>query len=168
MRLRIYVASPLGFAEPTRLFYAEVLLPAVQKAGFEPADPWVGGTAIADALQMGDPADRVKALRHANHRIGETNERLIEKSQGVLAVLDGPDVDSGTAAEIGWAAAKGLPIVGWRSDLRRSGDNEAALVNLQVEYFINRSGGVIESTLSAALDTLRRLVTDSDGQGMRS
>lgn len=134
MRPRIYIASPLGFAEPTRLFYDEVLLPAVQNLGLEPADPWAGGTAISDALKVRDPAERVDALRHANHSIGETNEWLIESSQGVLAVLDGPDVDSGTAAEIGWAAAKGLPVVGWRSDIRRSGDNEAALVNLQVEY----------------------------------
>jgi nucleoside 2-deoxyribosyltransferase len=63
-------------------------------------------------------------------------------------VLDGVDVDSGTAAEIGYAFAKGKPIVGYRSDMRLSADNEALMVNLQVEYFIRASGGDIVSTLA--------------------
>lgn len=158
---RVYVASPLGFSEPTRNFYEAVLLPAVREAGLEPADPWAGGSAIADALSITNTAERLDALRKANHGIGEANELLIGHSRGVLAVLDGSDVDSGTAAEIGWAAAKGLPIVGWRSDLRQSGDNDAAVVNLQVEYFIVRSGGRIESTLASALANLAKLVGTS-------
>lgn len=36
----------------------------------------------------------------------------------VVAVLDGPDVDSGTAYEIGYARAKGKPVVGLKTDLR--------------------------------------------------
>jgi nucleoside 2-deoxyribosyltransferase len=65
-------------------------------------------------------------------------------------VLDGADVDSGTAAEIGYAFACGRPIVGYRSDLRRAGEHDGVVVNLQVEYFIRASGG----TIVAALDDL--------------
>jgi uncharacterized damage-inducible protein DinB len=73
-------------------------------------------------------------------------------------VLDGVDVDSGTAAEIGYAFARGKPIVGYRGDLRLAADDEALTVNLQVEYFIRASGGDIVATLGeipgalAALD----------------
>jgi nucleoside 2-deoxyribosyltransferase len=75
--------------------------------------------------------------------MGATNRRAIDAAQGVVAVLDGTDVDSGTAAEIGYAFARGKLIVGYRGDFRLSADNEGGLVNLQVEYFIRESGGTI-------------------------
>lgn len=37
----------------------------------------------------------------------------------VIANLDGPDVDSGTAKEIGHAKERGQTVIGWRADLRR-------------------------------------------------
>jgi nucleoside 2-deoxyribosyltransferase len=154
----VYVASPLGFTEPMRHFYEAVLLPNVVAAGLDPLDPWVGGASIAAALQVEEPAERRRALATANREVGAANVELIDRAAGVLAVLDGTDVDSGTAAEIGWAAARPIPIVGWRSDLRRSGDNEATVVNLQVEHFIERTGGTIETDLHAAVDALRRLL----------
>jgi nucleoside 2-deoxyribosyltransferase len=76
----------------------------------------------------------------------------------VVAVLDGVDVDSGTAAEIGYAFARGKLIVGYRGDFRLSADNEGSIVNLQVEYFIRESGGTIVERyedLESALRPLR-------------
>ena len=70
----------------------------------------------------------------------------------VLAVLDGTDVDSGTAAEIGYAFAKGRPILGYRGDFRLSADNEGSTVNLQVEYFITASGGTIFTSVPGQPD----------------
>ena len=67
---------------------------------------------------------------------------MLAAADAVLAVLDGPDADSGTAAEVGWAAARGTPVVGWRSDFRLA-DHEAARVNLQVEDFVIVSGGTM-------------------------
>jgi len=65
----------------------------------------------------------------------------------MVAVLDGPDVDSGTAAEIDYACARGKPIIGYRGDFRLSADNIGSTVNLQVEYFIAASGGrIVKST----------------------
>ena len=63
---------------------------------------------------------------------------MIETSAGILAQLDGVDVDSGTASEIGYGSALNLFICGVRSDFRLSSDNEGTRVNLQVEYFITR------------------------------
>jgi nucleoside 2-deoxyribosyltransferase len=82
--------------------------------------------------------------------IGARNRRLLADAAAVLAVLDGPDVDSGTAAEIGWAAACGLPVIGLRTDFRLA-EHEAAPVNLQVEDFILTSGGVLVPSLAAAV-----------------
>jgi len=42
----------------------------------------------------------------------------IDASRCVLAWLDGPDADSGTSFEVGYAYAKGLPVIGIRTDFR--------------------------------------------------
>jgi nucleoside 2-deoxyribosyltransferase len=41
----------------------------------------------------------------------------------VLVILDGADADSGSCFEVGYAFAKGLPIVGLRTDFRGSGEH---------------------------------------------
>jgi nucleoside 2-deoxyribosyltransferase len=79
---------------------------------------------------------------------------MIRAADAVLAVLDGPDVDSGTAAEIGYAAALGKPVIGLRTDTRRSGDNDATIVNLQIEWFIHHTGGTITETVGTAIQRL--------------
>jgi len=158
-----YIASPLGFSLATKRFYGDVLLPAVRSAGIEPLDPWSdqdapGQFEEAFALPISD--ERVKALTKINRRLGKANAEMIELADGVLAILDGVDVDSGTAAEIGFAAAKNKPIVGLRLDLRQSGDNEGTTVNLQVQHFIaSTGGGVLLATHTG--DEALRTVNDA-------
>jgi nucleoside 2-deoxyribosyltransferase len=89
-----------------------------------------------------------------NAKIARANTDAIETCDIVFAVLDGADVDSGTAAEIGYAYARGKTILGYRGDFRLSADNEGSIVNLQVEYFIDRSGGFIISSITALRDGL--------------
>ncbi len=86
------------------------------------------------------------------------NDRAIRECHVVVAVLDGADVDSGTASEIGFAYALGKRIYGYRGDLRSTGDNEGSIVNLQVEYWIENSGGCIVTNLTALR---QRLAKDS-------
>lgn len=57
----------------------------------------------------------------------------VNASDLVVAVLDGVDVDSGTAWEIGYAYAKGKPVIGLRTDFRELADG---IVNLMVEMSI--------------------------------
>jgi nucleoside 2-deoxyribosyltransferase len=154
---RIYVASPLGFNEPGRHWAAEVLHPRLRAAGWEVLDPWVDETgAVAAALALPPGPARIEALREMNRTIGARNRRLLAEADAVLAVLDGPDVDSGTAAEIGWAAAHDTPVIGLRTDFRLA-DHEAAAVNLQVEDFVVTSGGRLVTNLDDALGALGSL-----------
>ena len=46
--------------------------------------------------------------------------------------MDGPDPDSGTAWECGYAFAKGKPVVCYRTDFRISGDTKGAPYNLML------------------------------------
>lgn len=159
--MRIYAAGPLGFTDATRPFHDDVLVPALRARGAEVLDPWAGGGAIGAALAIADGRERIAALQSANREVAEANEAMIRACDGVLAVLDGTDVDSGTAAEIGFAAALGRPVVGWRSDVRAAGDNEGAIVNLQVQHFVEVTGGRIERSLDVAIDLLVALARRS-------
>lgn len=141
---RIYVASPLGFTDAGRMYSDTVLLPAVRAAGFEPVDPWEVDADVVHVFGLArDDPERRTRLAEVNRLVGKRNAELIRSAAGVLAILDGDDVDSGTAAEIGYAFARGKLIVGYRGDFRLSADNEGSTVNLQVEYFIRASGGTI-------------------------
>jgi nucleoside 2-deoxyribosyltransferase len=157
--LRLYVAGPLGFSEAGREFYDKTLVRLITSRGYQVLDPW--------KLTEQHRIDRVRRMRYGpkkrdawralNPKIAENNRRAIDRSDGLVAVLDGVDVDSGTAAEIGYAFAKGKRIVGYRGDFRLSADNEGSMVNIQVEYFIRASGGTITSNSNDLADVLRQV-----------
>jgi nucleoside 2-deoxyribosyltransferase len=58
--------------------------------------------------------------------------RGVEGASIVVAVLDGADADSGTCWEVGFAYAKGIPILGIRTDFRGTGDMEG--FNLMLKF----------------------------------
>jgi nucleoside 2-deoxyribosyltransferase len=159
--VKVYVASPLGFAPAGREFYYRRLLPALRRAGHDVIDPWKSPAGAAGDRARRRPYGRARrdALAVANAASARANRAALDRADAVLAVLDGADVDSGTAAEIGYAFARGTPIVGYRGDVRLTGENEGVLVNMQVEYFIRASGGTIVTRLAdvrRALAGLRR------------
>lgn len=156
----IYLAGPLGFTAAGRNYHDSQVVRRVREAGYQPLDPWCVPDEIQQAFDTprGDPA-RPAALRAANRAAGARNAEMIRAAAGVLAILDGYDVDSGTAAEIGYAAALGVPVVGLRMDTRITGDNEETIVNLQVEWFIRESGGdVLCTNLDDALDRIAEVL----------
>jgi nucleoside 2-deoxyribosyltransferase len=53
----------------------------------------------------------------------------VDQSKAVIALLDGPDSDSGTCFEVGYAYAKGIPTIGVRTDYR---DNQEKGLNLML------------------------------------
>jgi len=57
--------------------------------------------------------------RHAAAIYAACMEKLAE-ADAALAVLDGADVDSGVAYEVGQARALGKPVIGLRTDFRQS------------------------------------------------
>ncbi len=136
-RRRCYVASPLGFTEAGRDYYTQTLIPALARV-VDPVDPWT--------LTEKDEVEARGGQRDFWLEVGQRNAEAIDSCELLAAVLDGQEVDSGTASEVGYASAKGLTCFGLRTDLRESGEQGMA-VNLQVEYFIERSGGRIVGSL---------------------
>ncbi|MFN7970787.1 MAG: nucleoside 2-deoxyribosyltransferase [Acidobacteriota bacterium] len=126
-RMKLYLASPLGFAASTAA-YREELHEALSSLGVDVVDPWDSA--------MAPPRTAESALA-----IGRLNFRLIDACDAVLAVLDGSDIDSGTACEVGYARARGLVVHGLRSDVRLSGEYAELGINLQVACAVIDSGG---------------------------
>ncbi len=156
--MNVYVASPLGFAASTAAFMHEWER-ALADAGMEVLSPWANpehGAAFARAHAHAAWEDRVAALRAVNMAVGAANATMIRACDAVAAVLDGVDVDSGTASEIGFAAALGKRVFGLRTDSRQTGDNAGAAVNLQVHYFIAASGGTITHTIADLIAAMTR------------
>lgn len=159
---KIYIASPLGFSEVGRYFMKNKIMPVFKELGCEIIDPWnlTPENLIKPVMDLPFGIDKKKKLQEVNAIIGKNNTKSLLEADGIFAVLDGVDIDSGTASEIGFAAARGIPIIGYRGDFRLSADNEGSEVNLQVEYFIKSSGGRIIKTI----DNLKEVIMEVFGK----
>lgn len=124
---RLYLASPLGFSAVGGTFREE-LHQGLEAIGFEVVDPW--------DVELPAPSTREAALQ-----IGRLNVALLEQCDVVVGVLDGADVDSGVALELGYAAALGKTVHGLRTDVRLAGECAELGINLQVATAIADSGG---------------------------
>lgn len=74
----------------------------------------------------------------------------LDWADGVVAIMDGADPDSGTCWECGYAYAMKKPVVLFRSDLRRSGDADdipynAMLIGAADAHIELRLGSVDEA-----------------------
>ena len=116
-RYRIYLAAPL-FSEAERMYNTKIagILADNFFSVFVPQD-------------TGD--DSAARSEKENAKIFSANTKALENSDIILAIIDGPDADSGTAWEMGYAYGIGKPIVAMRTDFRRTGAHEH--VNLMLE-----------------------------------
>lgn len=145
---RCYVASPLGFTEAGRRFASTVLMPAL-KTVVHPVDPWK----LTSAAEW-EAARLASQERDLSLLVGRRNSEAIRSCSLLVAVLEGQELDSGTAAEIGYATALGLRCLGLRTDLRSMGE-PGTTVSLQVEAFIEESGGNVVDSLEALIAALQ-------------
>lgn len=160
-RKRVYLASPMGFAVSTRGFM-EYLVGELE-ALVDVSNPW-DDTRFDDefaAVAELDSRSEIEArLARVNSELGRANAERIDDADAVFAILDGVDVDSGTAAEIGYAFARGKYVCGLRTDFRLAGDNAGAIVNLQVQYFIEASGGRVVTSVDDFVALARSLASN--------
>ena len=112
----VYLAAPL-FSE-AELDFNRMLRDEIKSSGFNVFLPQ------EDSNNVKDRDDR-------QNIIFSKNEAAIDKSDIIVAVIDGTDVDSGTAWEIGYAYARSKPILGLRTDFRTLGIE--GTVNLMIE-----------------------------------
>ena len=85
----------------------------------------------------------------------------LDRADGVVAIMDGPDPDSGTAWECGYAYARGKPVVLFRSDIRDSGDARDIPYNAMLigaaDIHIELQLATLDDAAQAILSALRTL-----------
>jgi nucleoside 2-deoxyribosyltransferase len=131
----VYLAAPL-FSE-AELDFNRKLRDEIKSAGFRVFLPQ------EDSNNIKDEKTRQKII------FGK-NEAALKDSDIIVAVIDGVDVDSGTAWEIGYAYAHSKPILGLRTDFRTLGIE--GTVNLMIERSI-----ILCTNISELLNRLRSL-----------
>jgi nucleoside 2-deoxyribosyltransferase len=65
--------------------------------------------------------------------IFKANLQALDECDLMVAILDGPQVDDGSAWEIGYFFSQGKSVLGIRTDFRRAGEHEHSQVNLMIE-----------------------------------
>ena len=147
--MRVYLAGPL-FTLAERRFMAHLRDLAGALPGV--AALWPGDLFVDDDLAgMGQAA---------KEHIFAGCMKALDACDLVLAVLDGPSVDDGTAWEVGYAYARGLPAWGLRTDFRSAGDTAQSLVNCMIECSCQAVFRDVETALAALAERAR---LDSQG-----
>ena len=107
MSKRIYVAGPL-FSSHEREFLVSLVERLSSTTGLDAIDDFfLPHRDVGDLGMVGERNEIFSADIH-----------FLDRADIVIALLDGPDVDSGTAVELGYAYAKGEKIFGILTDRR--------------------------------------------------
>ena len=144
-RYRVYLAGPL-FSEAERAFN-RTLRDLLQAHLFQVYLPQ-------------EAAEAPGRKPDADGAIYGSHVAALQDTDVVVAVCDGPDADSGTAWEMGYATARGIPVMALRTDSRRF--NTERRLNLMLE----RSAARVLAAAEMLPQTLRSPFCDPvDGPG---
>lgn len=86
----------------------------------------------------------------------------IDWADGLVAVMDGPDPDSGTAWEVGYAYGKGKPMILIRTDIRNTasdGSNYNAMLAEAATIRVDLRVPSLAEVAAAVIDALQQLET---------
>jgi nucleoside 2-deoxyribosyltransferase len=84
----------------------------------------------------------------------------IDESDLIVGLVDGSDVDSGTAWELGYAYARTKPIVVLRTDYRSA---ESGPVNIMIQFstrvvLVNRPENCVAEGITALVDAIKHIL----------
>lgn len=146
---RVYFASPLGFNTMHKDLMEKIEQVLVSQ-GCKVFNPWKleeVDQLIAAIADIKDYETKLQAHRTICSKIGTINAQGIEWANIVFGVLDGTEPDSGTVGEIAFGSALDKMCYALRTDIRDAGEFPGVPLNLQVLYFIERTGGKLFRSL---------------------
>lgn len=105
------------------------------------------------------PQVKCKGLEDNPIKIFEKCKEGINESNLMIAILDGTDVDSGTAWEVGYSYVSNKTIIGIRTDFRQRGDDFGlnCMISKSLDFLIeeNNMGNII-NTLEDIFEEIER------------
>ncbi len=139
--MKVYLAGPL-FNQSERLFNYRIAQ-SLRDNGY---GVWLPQENFPAAVES----------EEEKRRVFEADLNALSDCDVVVAVLDGECVDSGTAFEVGYACARGMPVVGVKTDVRVFSSSEE--VNLMVEKAVKLiKTSDIQELVDKLLKTLEEL-----------
>jgi nucleoside 2-deoxyribosyltransferase len=108
----VYFAAPL-FTDAERAWNAAMVAELRRR---------LGGHEVLSPQEFCATFDGGPTTRPDFARIYRACVDHLERAAVVVAVIDGADADSGTSWEAGYACARGLPVIGLRTDWRPAED----------------------------------------------
>ena len=139
--MKVFISGPL-FSQAERDFNLKVDK-KLREHGFETFLPQRDAGKLDELIS--------KEGERAYRTIFERDLKGLEWSDVVVAILDGPDVDSGTAFEVGYAFAKGKPAVGLKTDMRVFARDE------EVNNMLAQGIKALASNLDEVVSELKKL-----------
>jgi nucleoside 2-deoxyribosyltransferase len=125
--MKLYFAAPL-FTTAERAFN-KALAVRLEAGGHGVFLPQERGPSDDLDAPIGGEGATARARSMSAGEVLEKNLRGLDWAEGVVAIMDGPDPDSGTAWECGYAYARAKPTVVLRTDFRGVGDTSGSAYN---------------------------------------
>jgi len=164
--INIYLANPLGFSVHFEKSSLESLVKLLEGIKVEGASVKVLEPFAENAKCNPPPMidkkhsyeEHESSWQEFNDKVYRTNNYdLMQNSQLMVAILNGADVDSGVACEIGKFCKKG-PIIGYRDDFRLGENIASRGINLEITGSIKESDGCIVGNLADLEKTVKEYV----------
>ena len=128
MNKTIYIAGPL-FSESERNFLEQLV--DLLSRGLTKVEGGLKVDKVEDFFLPHRDVGDAGVVRGGNDEVFEKDVRYLDETDIIVAWVDGPDVDSGTAVELGYAYARGKKIFGILTDRRKwSGSDIVGLNNM--------------------------------------
>jgi nucleoside 2-deoxyribosyltransferase len=136
---RVYIAGPL-FSKAERQWLREIISHLQKRLDVETYWSWEEqGNRILSLVEI------FEVCRHG-----------LDISDSMVAILDGSQVDDGTAWEIGYFYAKKKgPIIGLRTDFRKAGETQPSRVNAMIEGCCDLITDDLDQAVARVADSLK-------------
>lgn len=146
----IYLAGPL-FSEHERRYLEQLANVLAKGLGIDANDDIF--LPHRDAGDIG---------RHGTGRdaVFQADIQAIDEAKALVALLDGQDVDSGTAVELGYAYACGKRIFGILTDWRRWEAEQLANINNMVWGACGKGARVYREVSNELIENIRNAIRD--------
>lgn len=144
--IKIYVAGPL-FSSHERRYLEELVNTIASKLGLSPMKNFF--------LPHRDAGD-IGSSSVGRDEVFNVDLKELEKCRIVIALLDGQDVDSGTAVELGIAYAKGKKVFGILTDWRRWHGDSIGQINNMIWGICDKGMRIYKGINDVLLEDLKK------------
>lgn len=148
---KLYLAHGYGFSEITYFSINNLVIPLIERSGYEVICPWkiLPEEYVRKIRSMPYSKRMLRLNRELDKKIADSDlEAIVDKdTRGIIAILDGVPLDTGVASECASACDAGKKILGYRNDYRPIAESVSTPISLMVAKSVRDSGGKMIKTL---------------------